>query len=186
MSAVLEFFPIGLFFIVYQWTDIYTATATLMVTVVLQSLYLWFRHGRIPSAQLLTMGALLLFGGATLFFRDPRFIQWKPTIVYWLLALIFLGSHAIGDRVIIQRIMAKHLALPTNLWHALNKAWILYFIVSGTLNLYVAKQFDENTWVQFKLFGLMGLMILFLVAQSLYLSRYINDAPPDDGQPKKH
>ncbi|MBF0454923.1 MAG: septation protein A [Magnetococcales bacterium] len=175
MALLKDFLPVVLFFVVYKTTDIYTATAVLIATVALQSLYLWFRHGRVPPAQLLTLVLLVLFGGATLLFRDPLFIQWKPTLLQWIMAGVFLGSHFLGDQVIIKRLMGRQMEMPDSIWNRLNLAWVLFFLVSGGLNLYVAKNFNENTWVNFKLFGLMGLMFLFILAQGLLLSRYFKE-----------
>ncbi|MBF0448636.1 MAG: septation protein A [Magnetococcales bacterium] len=180
MAIAKDFFPVALFFIVYKTTDIYMATAVLIATVLVQVLYHRFRHGRVPPVQLLTLGLLILFGGATLVFRDPLFIQWKPTILQWILALVFVGSHFIGDQLMIRRLAGRHLQLPDLIWFRLNIAWGLFFLVSGALNIYVAKHFSEDTWVNFKLFGLMGLMILFIIAQGALLSGYLTDASSDE------
>ncbi|MBF0195101.1 MAG: septation protein A [Magnetococcales bacterium] len=176
MAALKDFLPVVIFFAVYKATDIYMATAVLIATVALQAAYQWFRHGHVPPVQLLTLVLLFIFGGATLLLRDPLFIQWKPTVLQWLMALAFLGSHFIGDKVIIQRLIGKQMEMPKSTWSRLNLAWVAFFIFSGVLNIYVAKNFDENTWVNFKMFGLMGLMLIFIIAQGLILSRYIKGA----------
>jgi intracellular septation protein len=173
MAVLKDFLPVALFFVVYKTSDIYVATAVLIVVVALQSAYHWFKHGKVPPVQLLTLGLLMVFGGATLLFRDPLFIQWKPTILKWIMALVFFGSHFIGEKVIIQRLMGKQLKMSGALWSRLNLAWVVFFLFSGALNIYVASNYDENTWVNFKMFGLMGLMFVFILAQGLILSQYI-------------
>ena len=125
--------------------------------------------------QILTLGLLVVFGGATLLFRDPLFIQWKPTILQWIMAMVFAGSHFIGKKVVIQRLMDTQMTMPGIIWARLNMAWVLFFLFSGGLNLYVAKNFSEDTWVNFKMFGLMGLMFVFIIAQGLLLSEYIKE-----------
>jgi intracellular septation protein len=175
MAVLKDFLPVALFFVVYKTTDIYTATAVLIITVAIQSAYQWFTHGRVPPVQLLTLGLLLIFGGATLLFRDPLFIQWKPTILQWIMATVFFGSHFFGEKVIIRRLMGQKMDMPDSTWSHLNIAWAMFFIISGVLNIYVAKNFSENTWVNFKMFGLMGIMLVFLLAQGVVLSRYIKD-----------
>ncbi|MBF0379566.1 MAG: septation protein A [Magnetococcales bacterium] len=178
MAALKDFLPVLIFFAVYKATDIYIATAVLIATVAAQVAFQWFRHRHVPKVQLLTLALLLVFGGATLLFRDPLFIQWKPTVLQWIMAGAFLASHFIGDKVIIQRLAGKQMNMPQSTWSRLNLAWVAFFVFSGALNIYVAKNFDENTWVNFKMFGLMGLMLIFIVAQGIVLSRYIKE--PDE------
>ncbi len=175
MAVLKDFLPVALFFVVYKITDIYTATAVLIGVVGIQSLHQWLRHGSVAPVQLLTLALLVVFGGSTLLFRDPLFIQWKPTILQWILAVVFLGSHFFGDTVIIKRLMGGHMEMPDAVWSRLNLAWIGFFVFSGALNIYVAKNYAENTWVNFKMFGLMGLMLVFVLAQGMLLSRYIKD-----------
>ncbi|MBF0358766.1 MAG: septation protein A [Magnetococcales bacterium] len=173
MAVLKDFLPIVLFFAIYKFTDIYTATAVLIATYAIQVTYHWFRHGAVPRVQLLTFGLILVFGGATLFFRNPIFIQWKPTILQWIMAAVFLASHFIGERVIIQHLLGGQMEMPAKMWSRLNLAWVAFFIFSGALNIYVAKNFSEDTWVNFKMFGLMGLMFVFIIAQGLLLSGYV-------------
>ncbi len=173
MKLFSEFWPILLFFLVYNQAGIYTATAVLIVAISVQVGYGWLKNRRLEPMQGVTLVLVVLFGGATLFLRDPRFIQLKPTVLQWLMAIIFAGSHLIGDRVIVQRLLASKLTLPAPIWSRLNVSWVFFFFLSGGLNLYVANNYDEATWVQFKLFGLMGLTFLFVLGQGLFLARYI-------------
>lgn len=111
--------------------------------------------------------------------KDPIFIKWKPTVLDWLLAALFLGSQALGRKPLIERMLGGQLELPAHLWRRLNMAWSTFFVTMGGLNLYVAYRFEETTWVNFKLFGVLGLTVLFVILQSLYLSRYLPEPKPE-------
>jgi intracellular septation protein len=122
--------------------------------------------------MLLTSAALVLvFGGLTLLIRDPTFIKWKPSIVNWLFAAAFLASQYIRGPTIIERMMGQNVALDATSWRKLNLAWVGFFVVAGVLNLYVAYRYSEATWVNFKLFGLMGLTLAFALAQGYWIAR---------------
>jgi intracellular septation protein len=176
MKKILwDFFPIALFFIVYKQVDIYTATATLMGASAIQVLIDWIRTRQIEKMHLFTLILVLVLGTATLLLQDERFIKWKPSIVNWLFAIIFLGSHFIGERPIIQRMMSEHISMPDNIWLRLSFSWILFFIISGIANLIVMFNFDTDTWVNFKLFGMLGMTLVFVILQSIFLSKYIED-----------
>ena len=123
--------------------------------------------------HLVTLGILVLFGGLTLVLHDPVFIKWKPTVVNWLFALIFLGSRFIGQRTLVERMMSHAISVPTAVWLKLNWAWTLFFIAIGLVNLYVAYRYSEAVWVNFKLFGMLGLTLVFVFAQAFYLSRFM-------------
>jgi len=115
-------------------------------------------------------------GGATILFQDKTFIQWKPTVVNWLFGAAFLGSQFIGQKTIVQRLMESNLELPQEIWKNLNIAWVIFFLAMGVLNLIVAYNFSEETWVNFKLFGMLGLTFVFILAQGLYMSRHIQNS----------
>ena len=178
MKQLLDIWPVILFFLVYQWYGIYAATAAIMVAVVLQSAFLWWKNRRLSLMQMVTLLLIVLFGGATLVLHNPLFIQWKPTLLQWVFALVFAGSHFVGDKLAIQRLLDSQLALPPMVWKRVNLAWIVFFIVSGAANLLVAYSFDEETWVRFKLFGLLGMTFIFIVIQGIWLSRYLSEDPP--------
>jgi Intracellular septation protein A len=125
--------------------------------------------------HLITLALIIILGGATLIFHDETFIKWKPTIVNWGFALVFLGSHFIGKKPIVRRLMDQALYLPEKVWNRLSYMWVVFFIFSGIANLYVAFNYDTDTWVNFKLFGLMGLTLAFILVQGVYISRYIQD-----------
>lgn len=184
MKFITDLFPVILFFIAYKMYDIYVATAVAIVASICQVGLSWFRHKHVEKMHLITMGLLIFFGGLTLILQDPLFIKWKPTVVNWLFAVAFFGSQFIGEKSLIERMMGGNIALPHRIWVKLNIAWISFFTFSGALNLYVAFNFEEATWVNFKLFGLMGLTIAFIIAQALYLSRYMTDEE-ESGSPEE-
>ncbi|HFD13485.1 MAG TPA: septation protein A [Crenotrichaceae bacterium] len=176
MKKILwDFFPIVLFFIIYKQFDIYTATATLMCASAVQVLLDWLTTRKVEKMHLVTLGLVLVLGTATLLLQDERFIKWKPTIVNWLFALVFFGSHFIGKRPVIQRMMSGHVTMPDTIWLRLSISWILFFIISGIANLVVVFNFDTDTWVNFKLFGMLGMTLVFVILQSIFLSKYIQD-----------
>jgi len=176
MKMLFDFFPVALFFIVYKTYDIYTATAVLIAACALQTIAHRIMNGRFENAHVITFVLVAIFGGLTLYLQDENFIKWKPTAINWLFAVIFIGSQFIGQKTIIERMMGSSITLPAPIWTKLNIAWALFFIVLGGLNIYVAFSFDTDTWVNFKLFGLMGLTFAFIVAQSLYLMPYLKEA----------
>jgi intracellular septation protein len=173
MKFLFDLFPVILFFIAYKMYDIYTATGVIIVASTLQIAYLYLRHKRVEKIHIITLVLILVLGGLTLILHDEAFIKWKPTIVNWGFALVFLGSHYIGQKSIIERMMSQAISLPDNIWIRLSWLWIAFFILSGIVNLYVAYNYDTDTWVNFKLFGLMGMTIVFILIQGLYISRYM-------------
>ncbi|MFO1430866.1 MAG: septation protein A [Candidatus Competibacteraceae bacterium] len=173
MKFLFDFLPVLLFFIVYKLYDIYVATAVLIVASLAQVAWLWLRHRRIEKMPLITALLVLLLGGATLLLHDDTFVKWKPTVVNWLFALAFLGSQFIGGKTLIERMMSGTIDLPAEIWSRLNTLWVAFFILLGTANLYVAFNFDTNIWVDFKLFGMLGLTLVFVVLQSFYLARHL-------------
>ncbi|HHJ14320.1 MAG TPA: septation protein A [Gammaproteobacteria bacterium] len=175
MKFLYDFFPILLFFIAYKLGDIYVATGVAIAAAAVQTAVFWLRHRRFEKMHLVTFGLLLFFGGMTLALRDPVFIMWKPSVVNWLFAAVFLGSHWIGGKPIIERMMGHAVRAPHGVWLRLSWMWIGFFVFAGLLNLYVAYSFSEETWVNFKLFGMLGLTFAFVIAQGVYMSRYVID-----------
>ena len=182
MKILYDFFPILLFFVAYKLYGIYAATATAIVATIAQVALFWLRHRRFEKMHLITLAIIVVFGGATLLLHNPVFIKWKPTVAYWLFALTFLGSQFIGGKCIIERMMGHAIQTTRGVWVKLNLAWVVFFIVMGCVNLYVAFTYDEATWVNFKLFGLMGLTFLFVLGQGLVLSRFIQEHPDTEGK----
>lgn len=173
MKFLFDLLPVLLFFIAYKLDGIYVATAVLIVTSLAQVAWLWFRHRRIEKMPLITALLVLLLGGATLLLHDETFVKWKPTVVNWLFALAFLGSQFIGGKTLIERMMGGAIDLPAEIWSRLNTLWVAFFALMGVANLYVAFNFATDTWVNFKLFGMLGLTLVFVVLQSFYLARHL-------------
>ncbi len=213
MKLLADFFPILLFFVAYKLYDIYTATAVAIAASMLQVTISWYRHRRVEKMHLATLGLLVVFGGLTIALQDRIFIMWKPTIVNWLFATVFLASQFVGDKPLVQRMMSHAIEVPRPVWSRLNQLWVLFFVVLGAANLYVASDFFvaeaqlqaatgiqqiditrceelfqgttlalcreaqhlEETWVNFKLFGMLGLTVIFVIGQAFYLARHVKD-----------
>jgi len=173
MKFLADFFPVLLFFITYKVYDIYVATAVAIAASFAQVGFHWFRHRRFETMHLVTLAIMVFFGGATLLLQDEMFIKWKPTVINWIFAAVFIGSHFIGEKTIIQRMMGQAMTLPQPVWFKLNISWILFFTITGLINLYVVYNFDTDTWVNFKLFGLMGLTFAFVFLQIPFLAKYL-------------
>ena len=176
MKLLFDLFPVVLFFIAYKMYDIYTATIVIIIASMAQVLYFYMKHKRVEKMHIITLILILVLGGLTLYLQDEDFIKWKPTIVNWGFALVFLGSHYIGQKPVIQRMMDQMIQLPELVWERLSWLWIAFFILSGSTNLYVAFNYDTDTWVNFKLFGLMGMTLVFIVIQGIYINKYIQES----------
>lgn len=178
MKLLADLFPVILFFVAYQLFDIYVATQVAIAAAALQVAYHKLRYRRVETTHWVTLGLLVLFGGLTLALRDPTFIKWKPTVVNWLFAAAFLLSQAFMRRSLLRRMMDHAVSLPDAVWARLNAAWVAFFFAMGVLNLYVAYNFSEEVWVNFKLFGFLGLTLVFMLGQGFYLSRHLLTEEP--------
>lgn len=178
MKLLLDFFPIILFFVAFKVAGIYVATGVAIVATVAQ--IAWLRHstGKVEPMQWVSLGVILLFGGATIALQNETFIKWKPTVLYWLMAGSLAGGLLFGKNVL-KSLMGSQMQLPEAAWRVANWSWITFFSLMGVVNLWVAYHYDTDTWVNFKLFGGMGLMVLFIIGQALYLGRYLkaDEAP---------
>ncbi|MDT8375235.1 MAG: septation protein A [Mariprofundaceae bacterium] len=177
MKFLFDFFPVLIFFISYKVYDIYVATAVLIIACLVQTVGYWAIHRRFEKSHVITLLLVSLFGGATLLLQDEMFIKWKPSVINWLFGVAFIGSQFIGKQPLIQRMLGSQLELPQHIWRNLNSAWALFFIALGSLNLYVVYHYDTDTWVDFKMFGLLGLTLGFMLLQGLYLTRYLKEIP---------
>jgi intracellular septation protein len=177
MKLLFDFFPILLFFIAYKFAGIYVATAIAIITSFVQVAYHFIRYRRFENMQLLTLVLIAVLGGATIWLHDEMFIKWKPTVINWVLAILFFTSHWIGKQPLIKRLMQDHVELPNTVWRRLNFSWIGFFFLTGLANLYVVYNFDTDTWVNFKLFGILGLTLIFVILQSIYLAKHIKHEP---------
>lgn len=175
MKLLFDFFPILLFFIAFKLFNIYIATATTMLAAVLQVLIYWLKNRRFESLHIITLITVVLLGSTTLLLHNDLFIKWKPTALYWTFAVVFFFSQFIGQKPIIQRLLDAQLSLPRNAWQRLNVSWVVFFIVMGLANIYVLYHFSTNTWVNFKLFGTLGLTVIFLIAQAIYMSKFMGN-----------
>ena len=194
MKQLFDFFPVLVFGGVYFITrDIILATGVLIGASAIQLTFDYVRRRQVEKLHLYTFLILLVFGGFTIFLNDPVYIKWKPTVVNWLFASLFLGSHIIGKQTLLEKIItglltqAPHLKidLPKSHWPWLNMCWVMFFIMVGQLNLYVAFNYDEETWVTFRLVGLTLLNLGFFILQFLHLSRYMTEVNSEDQEPTK-
>lgn len=185
MKLLFDFFPILLFFVAFKIFagDVFIATAVTIAASAVQAAIYWLWYRRIDRLQLATLGVVIVFGGATLLLHEEIYIKWKPTVANWLFGLVFLASHFIGERrPIIQRVLARAIELPGPIWTRLNLAWTGFFITVGFLNLFVVYNFPTATWVNFKLFGILGLTLAFIAVQSVYLSRHVRSDADAEGK----
>lgn len=175
MQLLYDFFPIIVFFAVYKIWGIYAATASAIIISFIQVMTYWIRHHKLEKLQVITFILIAILGLTTIILHNPIFIKWKPTAIDWAFAFIFLGSHFIGEKPIIQHLMDKKVSLPNQVWAKLNLSWVLFFAIVGTANLYVVYHFSTNAWVNFKLFGVLGLTVIFAIIQAIYLSRHVKE-----------
>ena len=190
VKQFIDFIPLLLFFIVFKldprdielaghvfsFGGIFSATAILVISSVLVYGSLFIAHRRLEKGQWITLVGCLFFGGLTLAFHSETFLKWKAPVVNWLFALGFAGSHFIGNQPLIKRVMGHAVSLPDLIWTKLNIAWVIFFIFLGSSNLFVAFTFP-SIWVDFKVFGSLGMTVLFLIGQGVFLSRYMQDTP---------
>ena len=173
MKFLFDIFPVILFFAAFKLYGIYVATAVAMAATVLQISWVWVRHRKVDNMLWGSLGLIVVFGGATLLLQDETFIKWKPTVLYWLFSAVLTVSALIFKKNLIRAMMEKQVTAPDPVWGKLLVGWIGFFAVMGVLNLYVAYAYDTDIWVNFKLFGGIGLMILFVIAQAVVLAPHM-------------
>ena len=176
MKFLFDLFPVILFFAAFQLWDIYVATGVAIAASFAQIGWLALHRKKIDTMLWASLAIIVVFGGLTLLLRDKTFIQWKPTVLYWLFGAV-LAAGALAGRNLIRSMMSQQIQLPEAVWARLNWSWVGFFAFMGAANLYVAYNYSESAWVNFKLFGGMGLMLLFVLAQGLVLARYVEDKP---------
>ncbi len=175
MKMLFDVFPVILFFVAFKVYDIYVATAVAIGATFAQIGWVWLRHRKVDNMLWVTLVVITVFGGATLLFKDDTFIKWKPTVLYWLFAGV-LAVAALGfKKNLVRSMMQKQVTLPDEVWTRLLMSWIGFFAVMGVLNLYVAYNYSLDAWVNFKMFGGIGLMLVFVLAQAVMLSKHVQD-----------
>jgi intracellular septation protein len=175
MKFLFDLFPVILFFIAYKFAGIYAATGVAMAATFAQIGWLWFRGRKIDTMLWVSLVIITVFGGMTLLLQDETFIKWKPTVLYWAFAAALLGGALFMKKNLIRVLLAEQMELPDAAWNKLNWSWIAFFIFMGVINLFVALNFSTDDWVNFKLFGATGLMLVFVLAQGLLLSKYLEE-----------
>ena len=176
MKFLFDLFPILLFFIAFKVWDIYVATGVAIAATIVQIVYLKLRGRKVETMMWVSLAIIVVFGGATIALHNETFIKWKPTVLYWLFAAILAVSETFFAKNLIRSLMqAQQITLPDGAWRTLNWSWVGFFSVMGVLNLYVAFNYTTDTWVNFKLFGGTGLMLVFVVLQALYMARFIQE-----------
>lgn len=208
MKILLDFLPIVLFFLTFNQAEkrpdeaaalatdwfgfmvsggtvgakeapVLLATVVVILATVLQVVYLKLRGQKVDTMLWVSLGLVTVMGGATIYFHSETFIKWKPSVLYWLMGGVLLIGQVLLKKNFIQKLMGAQLQLPEPAWRTLNWAWIGFFTAMGGLNLWVAYQFDTDTWVNFKMFGGLGLMLLFVLGQALYMGRYLQESAPE-------
>lgn len=179
MKFLFDLFPIILFFIAYKLGGIYIATLTAIATSAAQVGWSRYSSGKFEKLPLITLATLIILGSATLLFRNELFIKWKPTALYWVLAIIFFVSQYIGKKPLLQKAMEQNIQLEDKIWLQLNLSWVVFFFCMGIANIYVVYHFDTDTWVNFKLFGTLGLTIVFIIIQGFYMARHQKNLPKE-------
>ncbi len=186
MKLLLDFFPIILFFVAFKVSGIYVATAVAIVATIAQIAWIRWRTGKVEPLQWISLGVIVVFGGATLLAHSETFIKWKPTVLYWLMGGALIAGPLFFGRNFLKSLLGSQVTLHEAGWRAMNWSWSAFFLAMGVINLWVAYTFDTDTWVNFKLFGGIGLMLVFVLAQGLYLARYMkSDEANDPADPTK-
>jgi intracellular septation protein len=176
MKMLFDFFPIILFFAAFKLSgnDMVVATQVGIAATFLQVAIHWLKYRRFEKMHLITLVLISVFGGITIYLDNPLYIQWKTTVLEWVFALAFLGSHYIGKDNFVKRMMGHAMTAPDGIWAKLNFAWVGFFTLMGFVNIYVIYNFSQEAWVNFKTFGMLGMTLVFIIAQGVVLSRYVN------------
>jgi intracellular septation protein len=175
MKLLFDLFPVILFFIAFKIFNVYVATGTAIVATIAQIGWVKWRHGKVDTMLWVSFAIIAVFGGATLILHDETFIKFKPSILYWIFAIILLGSNLLLKKNLMRTLLKEKITLPTKVWNQLNLGWSLFFVLLGVVNLYVAFNFSTDAWVNFKLFGTTGMMLVFVLLQAMALSKYVQD-----------
>lgn len=179
LNFLYEFLPVLLFFIAFKVYGIYVATIVGIVISAIQLAASTAWNKTVDKKQLITLIIFVIFGGLTLYFHNPIFVKWKPTIIFWIFGTVLLVSHFIGKKPLMQRVLESMLEdkikPPSIVWARLNLAWTAFLILLGAINIYIAYHFSTETWVNFKFYGILGLLFLFNLLQFFYLARHSSE-----------
>lgn len=175
MKQFLDFLPLVVFFVVYKMYDIFIASGALIAASALVLGYTWIRYRKVEKMMLLTFVMVAIFGSLTMYYHNAEFIKWKVTVIYGLFAIALLVSQFVLGKPLVQRMLGKELTLPTHIWNNLNIAWALFFLVCGLANIYIAFWLPQNVWVNFKVFGLTGLTLVFTLLSGVYVYRHMTE-----------
>ncbi len=175
MKFLFDLFPVILFFIAFKIHGIFVATAVAIVATFLQIGWVWYRHRKVDTMLWVSLVIVTLFGGATLLLQDETFIKWKPTVLYWLFAGTLAGGALFMKKNLMKSLLSEQMQLPDVAWARMNWSWVGFFVFMGIANIAVAYNFPTDTWVNFKLFGGIGLMLVFVLVQGLLLSKYMEE-----------
>lgn len=177
MQFLYEIFPVFLFFLAFKWYGIYVATVVGIVSTFLQVMINRVWVGKWDNKQLITLVIFIVFGGMTLYFHNPIFVKWKPTIVFWIFSLVIIGSHLFTQKPLMQRLMENMMQgkgiVPDLVWKKLNLMWGIFFIILGSINLYIAYYFSNDAWVNFKFYGITAALMILSIFQAIYLMRFM-------------
>jgi intracellular septation protein len=179
MKLLFDLFPVILFFGVFKFAGVFAATATAIVATFAQVAWVKYRHGKVDTMLWVSLGIISVFGGATLLLHDETFIKWKPTVLYWFFSVALLLAPILFKKNLMRTLLQEKIELPDHAWGKLNLAWSAFFAVLGVVNLYVAFNYSTDSWVNFKLFGATGMMLAFVLLQSLWLSKYVEEDKKD-------
>ncbi len=179
MKFLFDLFPVILFFATFKLAGIFMATAAAIVATLMQIGWVKWHHGKVDGMLLASGVIVVVFGGATLLLHDETFIKWKPTVLYWLFALVLTNAEVFWKKNLIRSMMGEQITLPDTVWRKLNHSWAGFFAVLGIINLYVAFNYPTESWVNFKLFGTTGMMLAFVIVQSLMLSKFVDEKEND-------
>jgi intracellular septation protein len=185
MKVFFDLFPVILFFVAFKLSDIFIATATAIGATIAMIIYSKVRHGKVEKMLMINGLVISILGGITLLLHDKTFIMWKPTVLYWLFAGALFISSVFFKKNLIRQMMDKMLNPPETVWNKLNLVWVVFLIALGFLNIYVFKNYDEDTWVNFKLFGVTSMMFIFMMAQTFMLKDYLIEQPEAETTEKK-
>lgn len=177
MKFLTDFFPIILFFLAFKLKGIYVATSVAIAASAVQIGWMLLKRRKVEPMMWLSLMIIVIFGGATLLLHNETFIKWKPTMLYWFFSLALIGGQIFYKKCAMKAILGKQITLPDRTWNKVNSSWGIFFAILGGINLYVAYHFPTDAWVNFKLFGIMGLIFVFSIAQSVVIGSIIKKNP---------